>query len=170
MSWGKVIKREACRAFYIFFATSFIHSIIQEHEYYILSIRWLYRVVWCNTSKFCHTYATLLWVSFHNVTCSRESVNHQWFFDFNAWRYFTPRRYVIWYIFVLCLVLALLLATFAIIPLGIREREREFVVFLLLCDCSYSLYFPQGTVGWSAVCFCDCKTLYKGWIHLDVMR
>ena len=31
-SWGKVIKCEACRAFYIFFATSLINSIIQEHE------------------------------------------------------------------------------------------------------------------------------------------
>ena len=26
-------KCEACRAFYLFFATSFINSIIQEHEY-----------------------------------------------------------------------------------------------------------------------------------------
>ena len=31
-SWGKVIKCEACRAFYYFFATSLINSIIQEHE------------------------------------------------------------------------------------------------------------------------------------------
>ena len=30
----------------------------------------------------------------HNV--SRKSVNHQWFIDFIAWRYFTPRRDVIW--------------------------------------------------------------------------
>ena len=29
----------------------------------------------------------------HNV--SRKSVNHQWFIDFIAWRYFTPRRDVI---------------------------------------------------------------------------
>ena len=29
---GKVIKCEACRAFYHFFATSLINSIIQEHE------------------------------------------------------------------------------------------------------------------------------------------
>ena len=29
---GKVIKCEACRAFYYFFATSLINSIIQEHE------------------------------------------------------------------------------------------------------------------------------------------
>ena len=29
---GKVIKCEACRAFYLFFATSLINSIIQEHE------------------------------------------------------------------------------------------------------------------------------------------
>ena len=36
------------------------------------------------TSKFCHKYATLLWVSFPNVTCSRESVNHQCFINFNA--------------------------------------------------------------------------------------
>ena len=29
---GKVIKCEACRAFYLFFATSLINSIIQEYE------------------------------------------------------------------------------------------------------------------------------------------
>ena len=35
---GKEIKCEACRAFYLFFATSLINSIIQEHECQILSI------------------------------------------------------------------------------------------------------------------------------------
>ena len=35
---GKVIKCEACRAFYHFFATSLINSIIQKHECYILFI------------------------------------------------------------------------------------------------------------------------------------
>ena len=30
--WGKEIKCEACRAFYLFFATSLINSIKQEHE------------------------------------------------------------------------------------------------------------------------------------------
>ena len=29
---GKEIKCESCRAFYLFFATSLINSIIQEHE------------------------------------------------------------------------------------------------------------------------------------------
>ena len=29
---GKEIKCEACRVFYLFFATSLINSIIQEHE------------------------------------------------------------------------------------------------------------------------------------------
>ena len=29
---GKEIKCEACRAFYLFFATSLINSIMQEHE------------------------------------------------------------------------------------------------------------------------------------------
>ena len=29
---GKEIKCEACRAFYLFFATSLINAIIQEHE------------------------------------------------------------------------------------------------------------------------------------------
>ena len=29
---GKRVKCEACRAFYLFFATSLINSIIQEHE------------------------------------------------------------------------------------------------------------------------------------------
>ena len=32
MHWGKEIKCEACRAFYPFFATSLMNSIIQEHE------------------------------------------------------------------------------------------------------------------------------------------
>ena len=31
-SWGKEIKCEVCRAFYLFFATSLINSIIQKHE------------------------------------------------------------------------------------------------------------------------------------------
>ena len=31
-SWGKEIKCEACRAFYPFFTTSLINSLIQEHE------------------------------------------------------------------------------------------------------------------------------------------
>ena len=31
-SWGKEIKCEACKAFYLFFTTSLINSIIQEHE------------------------------------------------------------------------------------------------------------------------------------------
>ena len=35
---GKEIKCEACRAFYRFFATSLINSIIQEHECKILFI------------------------------------------------------------------------------------------------------------------------------------
>ena len=30
--WGKEIKCEACRAFYLFFATSLLNSIINEHE------------------------------------------------------------------------------------------------------------------------------------------
>ena len=30
--WGKVIKCEACRAFYHFFGTGLINSIIQENE------------------------------------------------------------------------------------------------------------------------------------------
>ena len=31
-SWGKEIKCEACRVFYLFFLSSLINSIIQEHE------------------------------------------------------------------------------------------------------------------------------------------
>ena len=31
-SWEKEIKCEACRAYYLFYATSLINSIIQEHE------------------------------------------------------------------------------------------------------------------------------------------
>ena len=31
-SWGKEIKIESCRVFYLFFAMSLINSIIQEHE------------------------------------------------------------------------------------------------------------------------------------------
>ena len=32
LRWGKEIKCEACRAFYLFFAASLINSIKQEHE------------------------------------------------------------------------------------------------------------------------------------------
>ena len=32
----------------------------------------------------------------HQSIALPKSVNHQWFIDFNAWRYFTPRRDVIW--------------------------------------------------------------------------
>ena len=35
---GKEIKYVTCRAFYLFFATSLISSIIQEHECWILFI------------------------------------------------------------------------------------------------------------------------------------
>ena len=35
---GKEIKCETSRAFYLFFATRLINSIIQEHEYWILFI------------------------------------------------------------------------------------------------------------------------------------
>ena len=35
---GKEIKCEACQAFYLFFTTSLINSIIHEHECYILFI------------------------------------------------------------------------------------------------------------------------------------
>ena len=35
---GKEIQCEACRAFFLFFATSSINSIIHEHECYILFI------------------------------------------------------------------------------------------------------------------------------------
>ena len=35
---GKKIKCEACRIFYLFFATSLINSIIQEHKCSILFI------------------------------------------------------------------------------------------------------------------------------------
>ena len=37
-SWGKVIKCEACQAFYHLFAMSLINSIRQEHECLILFI------------------------------------------------------------------------------------------------------------------------------------
>ena len=36
-------------------------------------------------------YATLFWASL----LSRKSINHWWFIDFIAWRFFTPRRDVI---------------------------------------------------------------------------
>ena len=37
---GKEIECEACRAFYVFFATCLINSIIQEHECKSLFIIW----------------------------------------------------------------------------------------------------------------------------------
>ena len=33
--FGKKIKREACQAFYLFFATNFINLTVQLHECYI---------------------------------------------------------------------------------------------------------------------------------------
>ena len=36
--FGKGAKCKACRSFYLFFATSLINSIIQEHKCYILHI------------------------------------------------------------------------------------------------------------------------------------
>ena len=47
-SWGKVVMCEACRAFYFFFATSSINSIIQEHECQILFIIWHLNFFWNN--------------------------------------------------------------------------------------------------------------------------
>ena len=37
MSWGKEIKCEACRTFYLLSATSLINSRIQEHARFYLS-------------------------------------------------------------------------------------------------------------------------------------
>ena len=54
-----------------------------------------YCVFGVKTSKFCHKYVSLLWASFHNVTCCRESANHLWFIDFNVWYFFTPRCHMI---------------------------------------------------------------------------
>ena len=48
-----------------------------------------HRVFRVKTSGFCQIYATLLLTSFHNITkVSKLPV----FFDFNTWRYITPRR------------------------------------------------------------------------------
>ena len=47
-------------------------------------------LVFCVNAK-----CVMLKALFHSV--SRKSANHYWFIDFNAWRYFTPRRDVISY-------------------------------------------------------------------------
>ena len=50
-------------------------------------------------SHFCHKNVIILslctqpCVERHNI--SRKSINHQWFIDFIAWCYFTPRRDII---------------------------------------------------------------------------
>ena len=44
---GKKIKCEACRSFYLFLATSFINSIIQEHECSILFISYDINLILC---------------------------------------------------------------------------------------------------------------------------
>ena len=42
------------------------------------------------TSRFCHFYSTLYWMSIHYALIC----NHKWFIDFIAWRYFTSMREV----------------------------------------------------------------------------
>ena len=59
---GKEIKCEACRAFYLVFATILINSIIQEHECYTL--RLFYNLINAVKSyNFVIMYAKLLWTS-----------------------------------------------------------------------------------------------------------
>ena len=58
---------------------SFYHMILKLFGNHIFGVK---------TLAVCHMW-DIKKASFHNVT--RKSVNH----DFNAWCYFTPRRYVI---------------------------------------------------------------------------
>ena len=60
---GKEIKCEACGAFYLFFATSLINSIIQDHElsYDIkITLKYLFLL---KSDYFAIMCATLLWMS-----------------------------------------------------------------------------------------------------------
>ena len=58
---GKVIKCEACQAFYHFFATSLINSIIQDDvRFYYHMTNICNRFFRVKTLRFCYKYATLL--------------------------------------------------------------------------------------------------------------
>ena len=46
------------------------------------------RILGVKRQYFAIFYATLKWGSLRNVT---KSVNHEWFIDYIAWRYMTPR-------------------------------------------------------------------------------
>ena len=75
--------------------TSLINSIIPEpnvifflsYDIRTMKTHSLQKKLW-----FCH-YVRNDIMDVHNVI--RKSVNHKWFIDYNAWRYFTPRRDVI---------------------------------------------------------------------------
>ena len=81
---GKEVKCEACRAFYRFFATSLINSIIQEHECKILFIirRLNYFVIAIFVRKCPNTLTNIrdvvrcCWRHFIHVTLRKSVLNH----------------------------------------------------------------------------------------------
>ena len=60
--FGKEIKCEACRAFYLFFATSLMNPVTQEHEckdsIYHMTIKIAF-ICDVTTSSFCHYVSTV---------------------------------------------------------------------------------------------------------------
>ena len=82
--------------FISFFTASSINLIIQEHEvrfYLTYDIKITLKSHFCRKNIIILFLCTQRCYGRHNV--SRKSINHQWFIDFIAWRYFTPRRGVI---------------------------------------------------------------------------
>ena len=63
----------------------------------------------------------------------------------------------------LCFVMRVLsvLSSFAIISPGKRASYFNVIVFLVACDCLYSLPLPYGAVGWSVVCDCGISWSYS---------
>ena len=69
-SWGKEIKCEACRSFYIFFATRLINSIIQEQNfrfYFAYDIKITLKSHFCRNNVIILSLCTQLCYGHHNI-------------------------------------------------------------------------------------------------------
>ena len=90
-SWEKEIKCEACRAFYLF--RNEFNKFNNTRARMLDSIYHMIKSHFCRKNVIILSLYTQRCYGRHNV--SRKSINHWWFTDFIAWRYFTPRRDVI---------------------------------------------------------------------------
>ena len=84
------IKCEDCQVFYLFFATSLIDKIIQEHE----NVRFYlsYEITITLKSHFGMKTSRVIFIVFMNATLLNgfpKQTNHQWFINFNTWRFIT---------------------------------------------------------------------------------